>query len=1048
MMIFGSKFAIRAACSVLLFAALCIHQGASSTAQTTREPGAAFILRMENGEMACREGTPAEREAMAQRETSGLREIPRPARGEAPEQTTGLKITLRSTAQLEGFPAAKAAFLRAAQSWEALIRTPITVVVDVDYGPTLFGQPFAAGAIGSTQAQLATNSQIYPAFRAALLARLSSAQETSLYNALPTTTVPTDLGATAALSGPTPLFRAAGFLNATADPAAEQAQLGAPPSLGFNSAFNFDFDPSDGIGANAIDFDSVAFHEMGHVLGFISNVGVRELLPASDVLPSVLDLFRLRPGGSLATFPTAQRILSSGGSQVFFDGGVVDIPLSTGRPDNTGGDGEQASHLQGIQAFGGYLGTMIPTISFGFRNLTTLADLRIMDAIGYSLRTASAQGAGELKLDDGTVEGGLRNDGLMIVNRLTPAAYPATLQSLRIQFRSFSGQPDPTGKPITLVYFTDPAGSGAPPATAQPTRISTTVPGISATTFFEFPIQNGPTINSGDFYVGYLSPTPNQGVGFPLDTNGTAFGRSFLSLSDGATFQAIAPPPGTTSANATIRAVVASASNAPVVDAAPASLDFGNVNAGATADRRITIRNTGNAILTINGAATDNIRFGIAALTGSFIIPPGGQEAIAIRFLPVAAGAQTATLSIPTNDPARPLINVPLSGTGVVQQNNRVLRLVAAGGAPGANVTVPVELVSQGDENGLGFSLAYDPAVLTNPQAVLGADAAGASFNVNANQAAQGRLGIGLVLPAGQKFAAGTRRIANVTFTIAAGATAASTNLTFGDQPIAREVVDVAANALSTSYSGAAVTITQGVEADVAPRSNGNGAVTVADWVQVGRFVAGLDSLAAGAEFQRADCAPRDSRGNGALTVADWVQAGRYAAGLDPLTTAGGPTGPTTTSARNADCATGFGPCAPFALNSRVLDFLAPATGVAGPLSIARGPGNTVEILLDARGEENALGFSLRFNPREMRFLSAATGPDAADAALQINAAAAARGRVGFALALPADRAFAPGARRLVAVRFLRLTRTAPALEFDDLPVRREAADRYATPLR
>ncbi|HKZ78701.1 MAG TPA: hypothetical protein VJ124_10395 [Pyrinomonadaceae bacterium] len=84
-----------------------------------------------------------------------------------------------------------------------------------------------------------------------------------------------------------------------------------------------------------------------------------------------------------------------------------------------------------------------------------------------------------------------------------------------------------------------------------------------------------------------------------------------------------------------------------------------------------------------------------------------------------------------------------------------------------------------------------------------------------------------------------------------------------------------------------------GYECDLSPRPSGsnNGVVTIADWVQMGRFVAGLDLANAG-EFQRADSAPRATRGDGVITIADWVQCGRYVAGLDPLTPAGGPTEP------------------------------------------------------------------------------------------------------------------------------------------------------------
>src|SRR5262249_19959864 len=196
------------------------------------------------------------------------------------------------------------------------------------------------------------------------------------------------------------------------------------------------------------------------------------------------------------------------------------------------------------------------------------------------------------------------------------------------------------------------------------------------------------------------------------------------------------------------------------------------------------------------------------------------------------------------------------------------------------------------DENALGFSLTFEPAVLGNPQAALGSDAAGATLNTNTSQAGSGRLGIALSLPSGQKFNAGTRQIVVVSFAISGGASTSSTQVGFGDQPIAREISDTSARALQANYAPGAVALTSGFEGDVAPRPNGNGTVTVTDWVQIGRFVSGQDTPSGG-EFQRADTAPRDSRGNGSLTITDWVQAGRYAAGPDaPTPPRGAPPSP------------------------------------------------------------------------------------------------------------------------------------------------------------
>ncbi|MGH9835108.1 MAG: hypothetical protein ACRD9Y_18970, partial [Blastocatellia bacterium] len=242
---------------------------------------------------------------------------------------------------------------------------------------------------------------------------------------------------------------------------------------------------------------------------------------------------------------------------------------------------------------------------------------------------------------------------------------------------------------------------------------------------------------------------------------------------------------------------------------------------------------------------------------------------------------------------------------------------------------------------------------------------------------------------------------------------------------------------LPTSYSpGAALITTQGIETDVAPRPNGNGLVSVADWVQVGRFTAGLDAPDSGSEFQRADCAPRSASGNGALTVSDWVQAGRFAAGLDPTTPAGGPTGPAQAA-----------PMLPLAAraaatNPRLL------RAVAGDGEPDRLRSLTLE--LEAQGGENALGGSLLFNPAQWRFVAAAAGRDAQDAALQINTSQAASGRVGIALALPTGSRLAAGSRQLAVLTFARVSEavTHPlAFGFSDQPVTRELADAEANVL-
>jgi uncharacterized protein (TIGR03437 family) len=1259
------------------------------------------VIESDGGQIVCRDATEEETRVMRQRDPEPqLRAINHEESSAlSPAQSQdGMKIILRGTPQLEQTPAAKAAFIRAAQRWEAVIQSPITVVIDVDYGPTRFGEPFGQ-VLGSTDVQWIGSNTAYPGLRSALIGRASNAQEVSLYNSLPQSQIPTDIGATTSMFGASAVFRALGLINPVANPDGENQQLGPPPSVGFNSAYQFDFDPSDGIEPGKTDFDAVATHEIGHALGLSSNAGLKEVAPSVSVAPSPWDLFRFRPGVTSSSFSTAQRIQSSGGEQVFFGGGP-ELALSTGRPNGSGGDGRHPSHWKDDDLTGRYIGIMDPTLPSGVREEITENDLRALDLMGYKLKSnpnpnptpSPNQQAVELKLDDGTADIGALLNGLMIVNRFTPPSYPATLQKIRFFFPRFQNQPDPTGKPVSVVVFADPSGAGQPPAGAQIGRLNTTVPGTSPTEFFELILPNGPTISSGDFYIGFQAPSPHQGVGFGVDTSGQSPNRSFFSTNDGASFASLAPALQVNSANAMIRAVVSTGGPAPTPTPTPqpggntialtsgvpqnGSIPAPQPGGGLVGETQYTIRvpngatqlkvdlsgNTdvdlhvrfGNRIVVQNGAivadfksetTTNNesiiitpngspalqagayyiavanwgsgpasftvtatvtggggpgptptpspggntvaltsgaprtgaipapqpgggligetqytiqvpngatqlkvdlsgnpdvdlyARFGnrIVVQNGAIVadfksetstgnesitVTPGGSPALQaglyylavgnfgpgaanftvtatvtgggggncsftisptsrnlpsagglgnvnvttsagcnwtatsnanfINILPPASGSGNGsiTYSVGANTGANSrtgtltvagqTFTLTQEGSGNPQPGNRVVRVGQAGGSPGGQVSVPIELVAQGDENALGFSLTFDPAVLGNPQAALGSDASGATLNPNTSQVASGRLGLALSLPFGQKFSAGARQIVVVTFTIASGASASSTQVGFGDQPIAREISDVSARALQASYTPGAVTIgATGYEGDVAPRPNGNGSVTITDWVQIGRFVAGQDAPSGG-EFQRADTAPRDSRGNGSLTITDWVQAGRYAAGLDAPTPAGGPATP---GRQGLMSKSRYAP-AGAAMNARVVRV---SSGY-----FERGQQSSVIIELDAEGNENALGFSLDFNPAQLRFVSAAVGREATGATLNVNTSQASKGRIGVALALPAGQTIPAGQRQIIVINFAVAAEgeaTTATIGFGDQPVTRELSDASANSL-
>jgi hypothetical protein len=299
----------------------------------------------------------------------------------------GLTITLRATQQLEGYPEAKATFIRAAAAWEAIIKSPITIILDVDYGPNRFGTPFPAEVLGSTQSQSLRDTAGYTRIRSKLISYASSDQERAVDNALPGSSLPTDFGTTQSVTAPSALWRALGEIAAVANPASE-TDYGSPPSIGFNSAYSYDFDPSNGVEAGKMDFEAVCIHEIGHALGFTSLAGSQ----SGGANASILDFFRFAPGVTMGTFPTTQRSLSAGGQPVFYAGDTA-LQLSTGS-SSAGGDGRQTSHWKDDVLINQHIGIMDPTLPTSQRFVITQNDLVALDAMGYQLKSTAGGGSG------------------------------------------------------------------------------------------------------------------------------------------------------------------------------------------------------------------------------------------------------------------------------------------------------------------------------------------------------------------------------------------------------------------------------------------------------------------------------------------------------------------------------------------------------------------------------------------------------------------------------------------------------------------------------
>ncbi|HEV8450981.1 MAG TPA: choice-of-anchor D domain-containing protein [Gaiellales bacterium] len=124
-----------------------------------------------------------------------------------------------------------------------------------------------------------------------------------------------------------------------------------------------------------------------------------------------------------------------------------------------------------------------------------------------------------------------------------------------------------------------------------------------------------------------------------------------------------------------VSGIAVSSAAAPVLDASPTSVPFGDQKVGTTSpSTTVHVTNTGDADLVLEDVTASDTTTGS---TGEFsanngcpvdpvAVPAGGCD-ITVTFSPASAGPKTGVLSIASNDPASPAA-VSLTGNGTVPQ--------------------------------------------------------------------------------------------------------------------------------------------------------------------------------------------------------------------------------------------------------------------------------------------------------------------------------------------------------------------------------------------
>jgi PEP-CTERM motif len=156
----------------------------------------------------------------------------------------------------------------------------------------------------------------------------------------------------------------------------------------FSNQFAFDFNPTNGIDANAFDFVAIAIHEIGHALGFRSGVDVYD---GNTNFTGNLNNFTFLTQLDLFRYTAASAALGANdvqiGSPAYFsiDGGRTLFQEGLFSTGVRFGDGRQAAHFKDAPAGAPQLGLLDPTIARGQQGIITSLDLAAFDAIGYSI---------------------------------------------------------------------------------------------------------------------------------------------------------------------------------------------------------------------------------------------------------------------------------------------------------------------------------------------------------------------------------------------------------------------------------------------------------------------------------------------------------------------------------------------------------------------------------------------------------------------------------------------------------------------------------------
>lgn len=224
------------------------------------------------------------------------------------------------------------------------------------------------------------------------------------------------------------------------------------------------------------------------------------------------------------------------------------------------------------------------------------------------------------------------------------------------------------------------------------------------------------------------------------------------------------------------------ASPAPVLSLSGTGLAFGNVVVGSSKTGTLTIRNTGNAPLTLN-----SISYPSTAFTGSWsgTIAAGGSQNVTVTFAPTAATTSSGNITVSSNDAVSPN-TIAVSGTGLAQ--TRIIGI--SGDLAFGNVTVgqtatrTMTLANTGNSplnvTGVTFPAGFSGNWSTGNIPANGSQNVSVTFSPNAAQAFGGTITVNSNRTSGTN----TAQASGTGTAVATSIISVPASLNFGDCPV------------------------------------------------------------------------------------------------------------------------------------------------------------------------------------------------------------------------------------------------------------------------